>query len=82
MGTSSQVSILYFSVYICDGLLNACSFLRLLSSGKVSPVVWNKIYPFEQLTDGLVALEQRKTWGKAVVHVRDSDETVTTKAKL
>jgi NADPH:quinone reductase-like Zn-dependent oxidoreductase len=44
--------------------------LKLLSSGKVKPVVYDTIYPFEKLTDGLKALEKRETWGKVIVSVR------------
>ena len=43
----------------------------MLQSRKVTPVVYPEIYSLERLSDGLVALEDRRTWGKAVVRVRD-----------
>lgn len=50
----------------------------LISSGRVKPVIYTKVYPLENLADGLQALEQRKTWGKVAVRVRDEKA----KAKL
>jgi len=29
------------------------------------------VYPLERLADGLVALENRKTWGKVIVRIKD-----------
>jgi len=52
----------------------------ILSSEKVLPVVFPEVLPLEQLTDALAALENRKTWGKAVVRIRNEDEKH--KAKL
>jgi len=43
----------------------------MLQSGKATPVVYSEVYPLERLADGLVALESRKTWGKAIVRVKD-----------
>ncbi|KAH9935553.1 uncharacterized protein B0H18DRAFT_1174277 [Fomitopsis serialis] len=43
----------------------------LLSSGRVKPVVYTEVFPLERLADGLHLLEQRKTWGKVVVRIRD-----------
>lgn len=43
----------------------------MLQSGKVTPVTYSEVYPLERLSDGLVALENRRTWGKAVVRVKD-----------
>lgn len=43
----------------------------LLSSGRLTPVVYPEIYSLEKLTDGLAALESRKTWGKAIIRVKD-----------
>ncbi|KAJ7647302.1 hypothetical protein FB45DRAFT_1100393 [Roridomyces roridus] len=41
----------------------------LLGSGRVSaPVVYRDTYALENLADGLLALEGRQTWGKAVRH--------------
>ncbi|KAF8200800.1 hypothetical protein BJ912DRAFT_1139179 [Pholiota molesta] len=43
-------------------------------------VTYTEIYNFEQLADGLGALEKRQTWGKAVVRVKE--ETTGERAKL
>ncbi|KDQ53501.1 hypothetical protein JAAARDRAFT_39186 [Jaapia argillacea MUCL 33604] len=53
---------------------------ELLASERVKPVVYSQIYPLERLADGLVAIEKRQTWGKAVVRIRD--EATGQKAKL
>ncbi|KAH9055015.1 alcohol dehydrogenase [Lactarius vividus] len=45
--------------------------LDLLSSGRLKPVVYSGEYTLETLTQGLHDLENRKTWGKAVVRVRE-----------
>ena len=44
---------------------------RLFESGKLQPVIYNKIYTLENVTDGLIALESRGTWGKAIARVRE-----------
>ncbi|KAI0829943.1 alcohol dehydrogenase [Trametes gibbosa] len=49
------------------------ALLELFSSGRAKPIVYPQTFPLERLADGLVALEQRKTWGKVIVHVRESD---------
>ncbi|KAH9917878.1 alcohol dehydrogenase [Epithele typhae] len=54
--------------------------LDLFASGRAKPVVYSETYPLERLADGLAALEQRKTWGKVIVHVRDASSGP--KAKL
>lgn len=43
----------------------------MLEPGKVTPVIYPEVYPLERLTEGLVALENRKTWGKVVVRIKD-----------
>ncbi|KAF7376173.1 hypothetical protein MSAN_00032400 [Mycena sanguinolenta] len=58
------------------------AFLDLLTSGRVTPpAVYKDIYSLDNLADGLHALETRKTWGKAVVKVKEEDSRVE-KAKL
>ncbi|KAK0454803.1 alcohol dehydrogenase [Armillaria borealis] len=52
--------------------------LDLLASGRVNPVNYTQVYTLETIRDGLAALENRKTWGKAIVRVKDETE----KAKL
>jgi len=47
------------------------ALLDLLTSGRVKPVVYTDVFPLERLADGLVALEQRKTWGKVVTRMRE-----------
>ncbi|KAJ3575128.1 hypothetical protein NP233_g1305 [Leucocoprinus birnbaumii] len=54
--------------------------LDLFASGKTTPVTYDQIYTLEQLSEGLGAIEHRKTWGKAVVRIKD--EEVVEKAKL
>ncbi|KAH9858599.1 alcohol dehydrogenase [Lenzites betulinus] len=49
------------------------ALLELFSSGRAKPIVYPQTFSLERLADGLVALEQRKTWGKVIVHVRESD---------
>ena len=48
--------------------------IDLLESGRVRPVIYPEVYPLERLADGLAAIESRKTWGKAVVRVREPDD--------
>ena len=47
---------------------------RLMESGRVKPVTYSETYKLENLADGLKAIEQRKTWGKAIVQVREERE--------
>lgn len=47
---------------------------RLLESGKVVPVVYERTYALEELPAGLDALEKRQTYGKVVVRIREDDE--------
>jgi len=51
------------------------ALLALFASGEAKPVVYTELFSLERLTDGLSALEQRKTWGKAVARVRDDAHT-------
>jgi NADPH2:quinone reductase len=44
---------------------------RLFESGGVKPVVYSQVYPLEKLSDGLDAIAKRKTWGKAIVRIKD-----------
>ncbi|KAI0744870.1 alcohol dehydrogenase [Earliella scabrosa] len=45
--------------------------LDLFSSGRAKPVVYPETFPLERTADGLLAIEQRKTWGKVIVRVRE-----------
>ncbi|TBU39092.1 alcohol dehydrogenase [Dichomitus squalens] len=53
--------------------------LELFSSGRVKPVVYPETFPLDRVADGLVAIEQRKTWGKVIAYVRESPQN---KSKL
>jgi len=56
---------------------------RLLSSGRLRPVIYSEVFPLERITTGLEALESRKSWGKVVVRVRDDkSEQAAFQAKL
>ena len=52
--------------------------LELFASGRLKPVVYSGKYTLETVGEGLQDLENRKTWGKAVVRVREP----TVKGKL
>lgn len=56
-------------------LLTLGVYRSLIESGKLKPVVYSEVWPLERVADGLAALEKRKTWGKAVVRVREDDTT-------
>ncbi|KAI5123944.1 hypothetical protein M0805_006358 [Coniferiporia weirii] len=47
--------------------------LNLFETERVKPVVYSETYTLENVAAGLRALEERKTWGKAVVRVRKDD---------
>lgn len=48
--------------------------LALFSSRKLVPLVYDKVYDrLDAISEGLHDLETRKTWGKAVVRVRNED---------
>jgi len=48
--------------------------LNMFSSGKAKPITYSTVYPLACAMDGLVALERRETWGKAVVCIREEEE--------
>ncbi|KAF7321294.1 hypothetical protein MKEN_00649400 [Mycena kentingensis (nom. inval.)] len=53
--------------------------LQLVADGQVAtPAVYSKTYTLETIAEGLSALENRKTWGKVVVQIKEEP----TKAKL
>lgn len=48
------------------------ALLEMFAEKKVQPTIYNKQYKgLESLAEALQDLSQRKTWGKAVVRVRD-----------
>lgn len=52
---------------------------RLFESGKVKPVIYDRIWKLEEMPEGLRALEDRSTWGKAIVRVREDSGNVSSK---
>ncbi|KAL5485220.1 hypothetical protein ACEPAI_7862 [Sanghuangporus weigelae] len=54
---------------------------QMIESGRVKPVVYPEIFDLEHVGDGLRALEERKTWGKAVIRLRP-DDSKAARAKL
>lgn len=52
----------------------------LFESGRVKPVNYSEKYTLDNIAEGLRAIEERKTWGKAIVQIRPDDEPV--RAKL
>ena len=82
------------SAYPCclEGTIGVCPCLfsfssqvinnefRLLSSGKVVPVNYSETFTLDNLAEGLGAIEQRQTWGKAIVKIQEPpSEAVTAK---
>ncbi|THH18963.1 hypothetical protein EW146_g2113 [Bondarzewia mesenterica] len=55
------------------------ALLEMLVSKRVSPVIYSQTYTLDTLVQGLNDLEKRKTWGKAIVRVREGTPE---KAKL
>jgi NADPH:quinone reductase len=43
----------------------------MMASGRIRPVVFSEVYPLEKIKYGLAALEARKTWGKAIIRVKE-----------
>jgi len=50
------------------------ALFKLFESG-LTPAVYPEIWALEDMAKGLDALEKRKTWGKAIVRVRQDDES-------
>lgn len=46
----------------------------MLASKRVTPVVYSQTYTLDTVAQGLDDLEKRKTWGKAIVRVRDPEQ--------
>jgi NADPH:quinone reductase len=47
----------------------------MMASGRIKPVIFSEVYPLEKIKDGLAALEARKTWGKAIIRVKEEMES-------
>lgn len=58
--------------------------LDLLSTGKLKPILYDKTYDgLEKVSEGLQDLENRKTWGKGVIRVRQNPSPISKReAKL
>ena len=52
-------------------VLSSLSIHSLFASERVKPVIYTEIFPLEELSKGLGALERRETWGKAILHIKD-----------
>ncbi|KAE9411464.1 NAD(P)-binding protein [Gymnopus androsaceus JB14] len=55
------------------------ALLELFASGKVKPVIYSEVFTLENLSQGLAALEHRKTYGKTIVTIRKDDKAVSAK---
>ncbi|KAG1732221.1 uncharacterized protein EDB91DRAFT_1152222 [Suillus paluster] len=53
--------------------------LELFASGRVKPIIYDKIFSLDEVTVGLDALERRQTWGKAIVRIKDEKQSVVAK---
>ncbi|TDL26269.1 alcohol dehydrogenase [Rickenella mellea] len=58
------------------------ALIELFESDRVKPVTYSEVFPLENLAAGLDAIEKRKTWGKAIVRIREEDGSATERAKL
>jgi len=47
------------------------TLLGLFASGRIKPVMFSEIYPLERVVEGLSAVEQRKTWGKVIIRIKN-----------
>lgn len=53
--------------------------LRLFASGRIKPIMYDKIFSLDEVTVGLDALERRQTWGKVIVRIKDEKQMIVTK---
>ena len=59
-------------------LVDHCGFLgyRIWESGKAKPILYAEIFNgLESIPAGLHALEERATWGKLIVQVREGSQS-------
>jgi NADPH2:quinone reductase len=47
----------------------------MLASGRVKPVIYEEVFPLEDVAKGLDAIAARRTWGKPVVRIRKEDDS-------
>jgi hypothetical protein len=65
----------YVFVIMQSPKLDEYEYFRLFASGNIRPITYDKVYTLEHVTEGLMALEKRETWGKVIIRVRE-DETL------
>ncbi|KAG2150582.1 hypothetical protein DEU56DRAFT_869378 [Suillus clintonianus] len=53
--------------------------LRLFASGRMKPILYDKIFSLDEVVVGLDALEKRRTWGKAIVRIKDENQRIVAK---
>lgn len=53
--------------------------LGLFASGRIKPIIYDKIFSLDEVAVGLDALERRQTWGKAIVRIKDEKQMIVTK---
>ncbi|OJA08663.1 hypothetical protein AZE42_01165 [Rhizopogon vesiculosus] len=53
--------------------------MELFASGRIKPVVYDKIFSLNEVPIGLDALEKRETWGKVIVRIKDEKQRVAAK---
>jgi NADPH2:quinone reductase len=76
MGGTARVS------NIC--VVRGCSLvndidLRLFASGRIKPILYDKIFSLDEVAVGLDALEKRRTWGKVIVRIKDEKQRIVAK---
>ncbi|KAG8932890.1 hypothetical protein FRC02_000400 [Tulasnella sp. 418] len=58
------------------------ALMALYESGKLKPIIYSEVFSFESLPQGLKAIADRQTWGKAVLRIKEEHSESTPKAKL
>ncbi|KAG1802855.1 uncharacterized protein HD556DRAFT_1332828 [Suillus plorans] len=53
--------------------------LGLFASGRIKPIIYDKVFSLDEVTVGLDALERRQTWGKVIVRVKDEEQRIVAK---
>lgn len=52
---------------------------RLFASGRIKPIIYDKVFSLDEVTVGLDALERRQTWGKVIVRVKNEEQRIVAK---
>jgi len=53
--------------------------LGLFASGRIKPIIYDKVFSLDEVTVGLDALERRQTWGKVIVRVKNEEQRIVAK---